>query len=118
MKYYFQLSLQCPGWKPHKLQARPDHGRGDNVVHKESAVVREEDALPVNPVVSISVIILVFLDDSLQKCSQCGLADGGQNQDHEEKVAKDFPHDPQILHRSSPVAETPVGVGHHHGQQG
>ena len=22
MKYYFQLSLQCPGWKPHKLQER------------------------------------------------------------------------------------------------
>ena len=98
---------------PHDLQAGPYQGTGGDVVDKESAVVREEDALPVDAVIRISVIILVFLDDSFQKCSQCGLADGWQNEDHEEKIAKDFPHDPQILHRSPPVSETPVRVGHH-----
>ena len=54
-------------WEPHDLQSRPYEGTGSDVVHKESPVVREEDTLPVDAGVGVPVIILVFLDDSLQK---------------------------------------------------
>ena len=105
-------------WKPHDLQACPYQGAGGHVVDKESPVVRQEDALPVDAVTGAPVIILVFLYYSLQKCSEGGLSDGWEDEDHEEKITEHFSHDPEIFHRSSPVAETPVRVGNHDGQQG
>ena len=103
--------------EPHDLQAGPDEGAGGDVVDEKCAVVREENALPVDGVL-VSVIILVLLDDLLQEGSERGLSDGWKDEDHEEKVAEHFPHDPEILHGASPVAQPPVGVGHHHGQEG
>ena len=85
-------------WEPHDLQPCPYEGTGGDVVDKESPVVREEDTLPVDAGVGVPVIILVFLDDSLQKCSERGLSDGWENEDHEEKITEHFSHDPQIFH--------------------
>ena len=103
--------------EPHDLQAGPDEGAGGDVVDEKCAVVREENALPVDGVL-VSVIILVLLDDLLKEGSERGLSDGGEDEDHEEKVAEHFPHDPEILHGASPVAQPPVRVGHHHRQEG
>ena len=103
--------------EPHDLQAGPDEGAGGDVVDEECSIVREEDALPVDGVL-VPVVVLVLLDHLLEKCSERCLSDGGQDEYHEEKVTEHLPHDPEILHRASPVTQPPVRVGHHDREEG
>ena len=102
--------------EPDDLQPSPDEGAGRHVVDEEGAVVREEDALPVDPAAP-GVRGVGLGDDALHEGPDRRLPDGGEDEHHDQQQPEHLPHDPEILHGASPVSEHPVGVGHHHRQQ-
>jgi len=92
--------------EPDDLESRPYERAGDHVVDEEGAVVREEDALPVDPLPTLGGI--VRLDHRLNESADRRQADGGKDEHHEEQVAEHLPHDPEVFNRSAPMAEPPV----------
>ena len=76
--------------EPDQLQARPDQGGGDDVIDEESSAVGEEDTVPVEVVVPQEVVKVRVGG---------GVAEGGEDDDHEEKIPEGFLHDGVILTR-------------------
>jgi len=57
------------------------------------------------------------VESDFHKATDCGEADGGEDEDHEQEEHEHLPHDPEVLHRSPPVPEPPVCVGHDDGEE-
>ena len=103
--------------KSDNFKSSPNESTSSDIVDKECSIVRKKDTLPVDGWMVV-IIFLILIDDPLQECSDSSLTNRGKDQNHEEKVTKDLPHDPQILHRPPPVTQPPVRIGDHHWQKG